>query len=803
MTGGSEGSKNFTLNDYNVNPRLTSGGNGGNAAKSGSAGNVYSTNAIWVNATPDAKYYTIDGQESGRNYAYPLDECKITIDESDSATLGPDGKAFKYTSKEVKPKVTITHIPTGYTVPTTAYNVTYSNDINAGTANIKITGSGDRYNLVTSSNTSATYSATYQIKYDAKDFEVVYTDFLTCSVTKGETNPVDVVPSSTATNAAYRYTGSAVEEGKLALKNDHNVVLDTSNYVRTCSNNTAVTNSAKTSIVINQNNDSWFEDSWGEVREGTFSIMSTPVITTESKTYLDVYPNTPYELQLDVSNPNAAPYDGLYWKVDTGSLPGGLTLDENTGLISGTPPEDLKDAVAIIKVYNLAGWSNSVTCTWKVAAIQGKATTAAGVPCSNVAVKVVDKEKLNLNLGEAITDKNGSYNIPTIPNRPRDVVVQFSTTADASGRPQRVVEGQQSKTINVPDSAESARCDVSIEQATQVTFKVNEHAVFSGNSSTLSQYGYTGDALNTPSLASIDKGWKVVSWKDANGDEPTTVYPSEDTTYVATLEEGTYTVKYDAAGGSKTSGDSYADWSGKFEEGASDDPTKQILPYQNPIRLGYKFVNWHLLGNENLVVTDKTTYEDLVDGNESIMSATVVAKWEVRDDIKVTLDANGTSGAPATVDGGATKVYENQSTGEVIDYAAPVRAGYTFKGWSQKRLASEAIGDYAPIMSLTVPGIKEEESEVTFYALWEANKIGVEFNTMKGTSASTDLTFSGNPGETYDVPADPTRTGYTFKGWFKSPTLNSESYAAKSLGTIPSENTIYYAQWELRESRSH
>ncbi|HVG18431.1 MAG TPA: Ig domain-containing protein, partial [Blastocatellia bacterium] len=58
---------------------------------------------------------------------------------------------------------------------------------------------------------------------------------------------------------------------------------------------------------------------------------SPPVITTTSLAYGAV--NVPYSQQLNAQG-GSPPYQ---WAVTVGSLPTGLLLDRNTGLISGTP----------------------------------------------------------------------------------------------------------------------------------------------------------------------------------------------------------------------------------------------------------------------------------------------------------------------------------------------------------------------------------------------------------------------------------------------------------------------------------
>jgi uncharacterized repeat protein (TIGR02543 family) len=83
----------------------------------------------------------------------------------------------------------------------------------------------------------------------------------------------------------------------------------------------------------------------------------------------------------------------------------------------------------------------------------------------------------------------------------------------------------------------------------------------------------------------------------------------------------------------------------------------------------------------------------------------------------------------------------------------PVRAGYTFVGWSATDGGSAVTFPY-------YPGVA---SNITLYALWSANTYTVTFNSNGGGSAVADSSFV--TGGSLYLPPAPSRPGYTFVGW--------------------------------------
>ncbi len=128
-------------------------------------------------------------------------------------------------------------------------------------------------------------------------------------------------------------------------------------------------------------------------------------------------------------------------------------------------------------------------------------------------------------------------------------------------------------------------------------------------------------------------------------------------------------------------------------------------------------------------------------------------------------------------------VYDSTSTIETTvtfgsDYTlpTPIRTGYSFLGWYNGETKVES-GDWSIA------------SDVTLTAKWEAGKNTITLNANGGTVSNTSVPVTY--GSAYTLPT-PTRTGYTFDGWFSG----STQYVS---GTWNGQTDItLVAQWTVK-----
>ncbi|MDE7213788.1 MAG: InlB B-repeat-containing protein [Anaeroplasmataceae bacterium] len=110
---------------------------------------------------------------------------------------------------------------------------------------------------------------------------------------------------------------------------------------------------------------------------------------------------------------------------------------------------------------------------------------------------------------------------------------------------------------------------------------------------------------------------------------------------------------------------------------------------------------------------------------------------------------------------------------------APSKTGHTFKGWSTSSTA------YVAFVNTT-----KVTEDLTLYAFFDINTFKVTF--MNENTKVSEETVEYN--STVTLPAAPSKTGHTFKGWSTSKT----SYVAFVSTTKITSNTTLYAYFEIQ-----
>ena len=231
-------------------------------------------------------------------------------------------------------------------------------------------------------------------------------------------------------------------------------------------------------------------------------------------------------------------------------------------------------------------------------------------------------------------------------------------------------------------------------------------------------------------------------WLDGNGNsyEPGGSVPADVTELTVQWTAPTYAVTLNTNGGTIADGKDVTGYT--YGVGAT-------LP-TDVTRTGYTFKGWY--DNENLTGSPVTAIGGAETGNKEYW-----AKWEINQ-YTITFDTNGGSEiAPITQDYGT----------EITVPADPTRKGYTFKGWDKE------IPETMPTENITVK------------AQWGINQYTITFDTNGGNEIAP---ITQDYGTKITAPADPTRKGYTFKGWDK-----------EIPETMPADNITVKAQWKINQ----
>ena len=142
---------------------------------------------------------------------------------------------------------------------------------------------------------------------------------------------------------------------------------------------------------------------------------------------------------------------------------------------------------------------------------------------------------------------------------------------------------------------------------------------------------------------------------------------------------------------------------------------------------------------------------------------------------EVTITFNSNGGTEVTS-------MSNNSNTSITKPNDPTKNGYTFAGWyTDVELTNEFQFEKMP------------KTDTTLYAKWNVNQYTITFNS-NGGSLVASITADYNSDIT--KPADPTKTGYSFGGWF----VDSSLYVAFVFGKMPSGNVTLHAKWTISEN---
>lgn len=112
----------------------------------------------------------------------------------------------------------------------------------------------------------------------------------------------------------------------------------------------------------------------------------------------------------------------------------------------------------------------------------------------------------------------------------------------------------------------------------------------------------------------------------------------------------------------------------------------------------------------------------------------------------------------------------------------PTRKGYNFSGWFTAKTGGSRIVSNTKV---------DNSAGSTLYARWKPKSCTVTFDPNGGTVTTKSRTVTYD--ENYILPGDPTRTGYTFDGWYTAKTGGAK-VTTETKVTATANHTLY-AHW--------
>jgi uncharacterized repeat protein (TIGR02543 family) len=274
----------------------------------------------------------------------------------------------------------------------------------------------------------------------------------------------------------------------------------------------------------------------------------------------------------------------------------------------------------------------------------------------------------------------------------------------------------------------------------------------------------SGSSVTIPGVGNLLKtghnfgGWNTnASGTGTNYSAGATYTPTSSITLYAKWEPILKTVTFNSNGGSSVSPQTV------IMGTTATRPT-------NPTKADNTFDNWY--SNSGLT----TVYNFSAPVNDNI---TLYAKWNAVPKYTITFNSNGGSSVAAqTVNSGTTATRPTN----------PTRTGYTFDNWYSNSGLTTVYNFSAPVTG-----------NITLYAKWTAITYTITYLDLGGG------TFSGTHGNNYPrthtygtatTLVSPTKTGYTFGGWFANSSGTGTALTSLS-ATGYTANITLYAKWTV------
>ena len=375
-----------------------------------------------------------------------------------------------------------------------------------------------------------------------------------------------------------------------------------------------------------------------------------------------------------------------------------------------------------------------------------------------------------------------------------------------------------------------------------VTYNAN-----GGSGSPSSQTKDYGTALTLSSTTPTRTGYTLLGWSTSSSAtsatyQPGGTYSSEsNATLYAVWKANTYSVKYNANGGS-----------GTMSNSAHTYDVSKTLTSNAFTRSGYTFLGWSKDSNATTATyTNAQSVKNLTSVNGDVVN--LYAVWSKIPTYTISYNANGGSNAPSSqtktkdvmltlsstkptrsytinffANGGTISTssktlnftfngWNTNANGSGTSYASggsytnnesatlyaqwkapsayvlptPTRTGYTFLGWSTSSTATSATYPPGSTYNLCV--------DVNLYAVWsKIPTYTISYNANGGNNAPSSQTKTKDVTLTLSS-TKPTRTGYTFLGWSTSSTATSATYQPGGNFTTNGDTTLY-AVWKANDA---
>ena len=244
---------------------------------------------------------------------------------------------------------------------------------------------------------------------------------------------------------------------------------------------------------------------------------------------------------------------------------------------------------------------------------------------------------------------------------------------------------------------------------------------------------------------------------------------------------------------------------------------KDTIPSNSFAKTGYTPSGWEFSIN-GTTYTRKDPATKMSFGGE-ILSVVKASSYETLNIIRtytantytITLNQNGaTTNGTTNVNATFDSIYTGSTAFAITN---PVKIGHTFLGWTTEKNGTVIAINTAGELVANVEGFSDGDGawthvgDATFYAKWTSQQFSVSFDANGGSVEKSKLTFTYDEKMTALGTNNPTRTGFTFAGWYyivgntakavNSDTIfNKTNFTSGDFSTAGGDSKVtLYAKW--------
>ena len=223
------------------------------------------------------------------------------------------------------------------------------------------------------------------------------------------------------------------------------------------------------------------------------------------------------------------------------------------------------------------------------------------------------------------------------------------------------------------------------------------------------------------------------------------------------------------------------------KEGVND---SRYGPTQNTKAGGWTCMGWSEDINKARNLSEYRPVGDTYTVNKNVI---LYAAWYEGQKGNITYNYNnGTAGA---TNPSSYTITPGAASASSITISKPTRTGYTFTGWN----VSGSGHNWTNPGNVTTVQTGGKYGNVTLTAQWTANTYTVSFNANGGSVGTTSKSVTYD--STYGTLPTPTRTGYTFAGWYTTASGGTQVTSSTKV-TTASAHTLF-AHWTANTNTAY